>query len=254
MGRTIDLNCDMGESFGPWTMGADAEVMPHITSANVACGAHAGDPNVMAATVALARLHRVVVGAHPGFPDLQGFGRRPIRLSGAELQNIILYQLGALWAMLRSENMEMHHVKPHGALYNMACADAGVAREVVQAVRRFSISLAIYCLPSSALEQEARSAGMNAVPEGFVDRAYEPNGSLVDRSKAGAVASDLSRAAHQALQLAAGSVVCVDGSKLDLTVRTLCVHGDTPGAPQIAEAVHHALADSGYRVSSALDD
>src|SRR5438874_2375935 len=190
MGRSIDLNCDMGESFGPWKMGSDAEVMPHITSANIARGAHAGDPNVMAATVALARQHGVAIGAHPGFPDLQGFGRREIRFSADEILNMVLYQIGALWAIARAAGVELHHVKPHGALYNMACVDAAMARPIVQAVRAFSPALAVYCLPASRLEEEALQEGLIAIPEGFVDRAYEPNGSLVDRNRPGAVASE----------------------------------------------------------------
>jgi UPF0271 protein len=253
VGRTIDLNCDMGESFGPWKMGSDAEVMPHITSANVACGAHAGDPNVMAATVALARHHGVAVGAHPGFPDLQGFGRRAMHFSADEIVNLVLYQLGALWAMARAAGVELHHVKPHGALYNMACADAVVARPIVKAVRAFSPALAVYCLPASRLEEEALNEGLTTIPEGFVDRAYEPFGSLVDRHKPGAVASEPSFATRQALQLASGSVTCADGATLRLQVRTLCVHGDTPGAAQIARDVRAALIEAGYHVSSTLN-
>jgi len=254
MGRSIDLNCDMGESFGPWKMGSDAEVMPHITSANIACGAHAGDPNVMAATVALARQHGVAIGAHPGFPDLQGFGRREIRFSADEILNMVLYQIGALWAIARAAGVELHHVKPHGALYNMACVDAAMARPIVQAVRAFSPALAVYCLPASRLEEEALQEGLIAIPEGFVDRAYEPNGSLVGRNKAGAVASEPSFATRQALQLASGSVTCADGTLLSLRVRTLCMHGDTPGAVQIARDVHAALVEVGYHVSSALNE
>jgi UPF0271 protein len=249
----IDLNCDMGESFGPWKMGQDEEVLPHVTSANVACGAHAGDPSVMAQTVALARKFGVAVGAHPGFPDLQGFGRRRMTLSGLEIYGLVLYQIGALWGFVRAEGLELHHVKPHGALYNMACADAAVARPIVDAVRSFSRELPIYCLPGSELERGAREQGLAAVPEGFADRAYEPNGSLADRSKPGAVAADHAVAAARAVQLAHGSVTCLDGSTLTLHVRTICIHGDTPGAAQNAAAVRRALTESGFTVSAALD-
>ncbi len=243
----------MGESFGPWKMGHDAEVMPNVTSANIACGAHAGDQNVMAATVALARRHGVAVGAHPGFADLQGFGRRSLQLSPEELRNLVLYQLGALWAFARSEGVVLHHVKPHGALYNMACADPAIARPVAEAVAKFSKSLAIYCLPSSFLEQEAASQGLMAVPEGFADRAYQPNGSLADRSTPGAVMSDPRLAAARARELAMGSVTCVDGSSLNLTVRTICIHGDNPGAPGIAASVRAALTEQGFQISSSMD-
>jgi UPF0271 protein len=249
----MDLNCDMGESFGLWKVGQDDEVMPHITSANVACGGHAGDPGVMAHTVALAKRHGVAVGAHPGFADLQGFGRRRMALSGDEIANLVLYQLGALWAFVRAEGMELHHVKPHGALYNMACAEASIARPIVEAVRRLSAELPVYCLPGSALEREALECGLTAVPEGFADRAYEPNGSLADRSKPGSVASDPGSAAARAIQLAQGSVTCVDGSTLRLSVATICIHGDTRGAAQNAAAVRNALTEAGFRVSSALD-
>ena len=224
--------------------------MPHITSANIACGAHAGDPNVMAATLALAKKHGVAVGAHPGFADLQGFGRRPLRLSPEELRNLVLYQIGALWAFARAEGIELHHIKPHGALYNMASADATVARPIVRAVKEFSSSLAIFCLPTSALEQEARQTGLVAVPEGFADRAYQPSGSLADRGAPGALVADPETAAERAVQLAAGSVTCLDGSTLRLSVRTICVHGDTPGAPQIAAAVRRALEQSGFAVTA----
>jgi len=251
--RSIDINCDMGESFGPWKMGRDDEIMPYISSANIACGAHAGDPNVMAATVALARQHGVVVGAHPGFSDLQGFGRRAYHMSSAELRNLVLYQLGALWAVARAEGLDLHHVKPHGALYNMACADIEIARPIVEAVGQFSKSLAIYCLPSSFLEAETLFYGLEAVPEGFADRAYQPNGSLADRGVPNAVTSDPVLAAARAQQLALGSVTCFDGSTIKLSVRTICVHGDTPGAPEIAAAVRSALIKQGLEISSSLD-
>jgi len=251
--KSIDLNCDMGESFGLWKLGQDEEVMSHITSANVACGGHAGDPSVMARTVALAKQHGVAVGAHPGFADLQGFGRRRIDLSDGEITNLILYQVGALWAFLRAERMDMHHIKPHGALYNMACADAKIAWPIVEGVRRFSAEVSIYCLPGSALESCARERGLVAVREGFADRAYEPNGLLADRSKTGAVASEPSTAAVRALQLASGSVTCLDGSTLRLSVRTICIHGDSPGAAQNALAVRRALEYAGYEVSASLD-
>jgi 5-oxoprolinase (ATP-hydrolysing) subunit A len=248
--KTIDLNCDMGESFGLWHIGQDTDVIPHITTANVACGAHAGDPNVMLSTVRLAKQHGVAVGAHPGFPDLQGFGRRPMRLSPEEIEATVLYQIGALWAIARSEGVKLSHVKPHGALYNMAASDSKMATAIARAVSRFSRELLFYCLPGSESEASAVEHGLTVMREGFVDRAYEPNGSLVDRSIPGAVPQDPSLAAHQALELADGRVRCRDGSLLELRVETLCLHGDTPGAPQIAQAVRSALVQSGYQVKA----
>jgi 5-oxoprolinase (ATP-hydrolysing) subunit A len=248
--KTIDLNCDMGESFGMWRMGQDAEVMPHITSANVACGAHAGDPSVMLATVRLAKQYGVSLGAHPGFPDLHGFGRRSMRLSAEEIEASLLYQIGALWAIARSEGVALSHVKPHGALYNMAAGDPLMADAVARAVARFSRELLLYCVPKSESEASARAHNLVPIPEGFVDRAYEPNGSLVDRSLPGAVANQPSEAARQALDLASGNVTCRDGSLLELQVQTLCVHGDTTGAPEIAQAVKAALVKAGYEVRS----
>ena len=247
--RHIDLNCDMGESFGVWRLGRDPEVMPHITSANVACGLHAGDPSVMLATVKLARQHGVSVGAHPSFPDLQGFGRRSMRLSPDEIRGYILYQLGALWAIARSEGVDLGHVKPHGALYNVAALDRSVAQPIARAVAEFSRDLSLYCLPSSELEAAGRENGLTTIAEGFVDRAYEPNGLLVDRNQPGAVAAEASQAVRQALSLARGEVVCRDRSILKLSVQTLCVHGDTPGAPEIAREVKAALLAEGYTLA-----
>jgi UPF0271 protein len=244
----------MGESYGAWKIGDDAGIMPYVTSANIACGGHAGDPNVMTATVALAKAHGVAIGAHPGFPDLPGFGRRPMPLTPEEIYSVMLTQLGALWAVARSQGAALHHVKPHGALYNLACADASIAVPVVRSIRDFSSELALYCLPSSQLYKEARTLGVRAVGEGFVDRAYEPNGSLADRKLPGAVKSDPEMAQVQALQLAGGEVVCRDGTKLGLSVGTLCIHGDTPGAAVLAREVRAALTKAGYNLSAALDD
>lgn len=246
----LDLNCDMGESFGIWRLGQDEQVMPHITSANVACGMHGGDPSVMQATVALAKKHGVSVGAHPSYPDLQGFGRRPMHLKPDEIRAYVLYQIGALWAIARSKGVDLAHVKPHGALYNVAAKDRSVADPVAKAIADFSHELSLYCLPDSALASAGEEYGLKVVPEGFVDRGYEPNGSLVDRNMAGAVASEPSQAVKQALLLAKGTVICRDGSTLHLSVSTLCVHGDTPGAPEIAHEVNAALTLAGYQLSA----
>lgn len=248
--KQIDLNCDMGESFGSWRMGHDAAIMPFITSANVACGLHAGDPSVMEATVRLAKQHNVAVGAHPGYPDMQGFGRRIIPMSPVEIRAYVLYQIGALWAIARGLGVELSHVKPHGALYNYAAVNRDLARPVAQAVASFSKDLPLFCLPGSEMEMAGGELGLLIVKEGFVDRAYEPNGSLVDRNKPGSVYSDPAAAAQQALGLAAGSVTCVDGSDLAVEVSTLCLHGDNPAARDIARQVRETLTGNGYEVTS----
>ncbi len=246
--RTIDINCDMGESFGPWKMGDDEAIMSYITSANVACGAHAGDPDVMVATVRLAKKFGVSVGAHPGYPDLRGFGRRLLSMSRDEVVNMLLYQLGALWGIARADGVELRHVKPHGALYNRACEDRALADAVVEAVWRFSKSVALVGLPGSQVELSTRERGLEYLREGFADRGYEPNGTLRDRKHPDALISDPALAANQALQLAQGHVTCVDGTQLSLQVDTLCIHGDTPGASEIARRVKEALIEAHFEV------
>lgn len=223
--------------------------MPYITSANVACGGHAGDPSVMSKTIQLAKAHRVAVGAHPGYPDLQGFGRRAISYTPREVMHIILAQVGALWALARAEGVELAHVKPHGALYNRASTDSALAEAVARAVRLFSNALVLFCLPGSALETAAQSEGILVAREGFTDRAYEPNGLLADRSLPGAVHEDPQRAVTQALQLAEGYVICNDGSRIALQVDTLCLHGDTPGAPEYARLINQALLEAGFLIT-----
>jgi UPF0271 protein len=246
---TMDINCDMGESFGRWTLGHDAEVMPFISSANVACGGHAGDPNVMAATVRLAAQHKVAVGAHPGYPDLAGFGRRHFTMMGDEVRAMLLAQIGALYAISRSQGCDLSHVKPHGALYNEAMRDAELARAVTGAVKSFSADMPLFCLPGSAVAAAAQEASMKCVLEGFADRAYEPNGSLADRSLRGAVLHRPSAAAQQALTLARGTVTARDGTELAVRIDTICIHGDNPAAVEITRAVRARLEQAGYAVA-----
>lgn len=251
MKKHIDLNCDMGESFGPWRMGDDEAVMPYITSANVACGGHAGDPYVMAATVDLARRHGVAVGAHPGYPDLQGFGRRPLPLSNEEVRESVLYQIGALWGVARGRGVELTHVKPHGALYNRAAVDYGLASAIVEAVWHFSPSLFFVCLPGSEMEKAGRERGLSILREGFVDRQYEPNGLLADRSLPGALITSSNKALEQAIALALGRVHARDGSALKIEVDTLCLHGDNKAAASIARKVSETLRGAGFIVERA---
>jgi UPF0271 protein len=246
---SIDINCDMGESFGPWPMGTDALVLPFITSANIACGAHAGDPSVMRRTVRLAREHGVSVGAHPGFPDLQGFGRREMRIPPSEVEDSVLAQIGALDAIARAEGVRLRHVKAHGALYNMAARDRSLADAVARAIRAFDPSLIMLGLPGSALIDAGEAAGLTVAREGFADRSYEPDGSLTPRSREGAVLHAAEVVAERAVRLVAeGRAVTSGKTTIALRVDTICVHGDTPGAATLASRVRQALAAAGVDV------
>jgi UPF0271 protein len=245
----IDINCDMGESFGPWVMGADAEVMPHITSANVACGGHAGDPSVMRRTVRAAKAHGVAVGAHPGFADLQGFGRREMQTDPSEVEDSLLAQIGALAAIARAEGMPVRHVKAHGALYNMAARDRRLADAIAQAIKAFDPSLVMFALPNSPMVQAGIAAGLRVAAEGFADRSYEPDGSLTPRSRAGAVIHDVDRVVDRAVRMVRDGVVLTpDGKEVPLKVDTICVHGDTPGAPVLTQRIRAALTAAGIHV------
>lgn len=239
----------MGESFGPWKMGEDEAIMPYITSANVACGGHAGDPDIMRRTVRMAKQHGVSVGAHPGYPDLGAFGRRPFVMGREEVVNTLLYQISALAGIARAEGIELRHVKPHGALYNTACVDVELADAVAEAVAAFASTLVLVGLPGSELEAAAGRHNLAFASEGFADRAYEPNGLLRDRRYSDALLTDPNAAARQAVALAQGYATAHNGATLSLKVETLCIHGDTPGAPRIAEAVRAALEDAGFTVS-----
>ncbi len=245
----IDLNCDMGEGFGAYALGADEALMPLVTSANIACGYHAGDPMVMDRTVRLALRHGVSIGAHPGFPDLMGFGRRAMHLRPEEIENYVLYQVGALAAFARSVGAELTHVKPHGALYNMAASDPEIARAVARGVARAGPRLILVGLAGSALIQAAAELGLPAAREGFADRAYEPDGSLRPRHLPGAVLTDPKAAAEQALRIARHrEVIASNGERIPLVADTLCIHGDTPGAVEIARAVRRRLEEAGIGV------
>ena len=241
----IDLNSDVGESFGRYTLGRDADLMPYITSANVACGLHASDPLVMEHTVQLAREHGVGIGAHPGYPDLQGFGRRAMQLTPEEIEAFVLYQVGALAAFA-----DLTHVKPHGALYNQAAQDPYLAQAIARAVARFDPRLILVGLANSFLIQAGLEAGLPVAREAFVDRAYESDGSLRPRKLPGAVLHDPAQAAAQAVRIAReGTVVAHSGETLAVQAQTLCLHGDTPTALDIAQAVRQALGDAGVQVT-----
>jgi UPF0271 protein len=241
----------MGESFGPWPMGADAQVMPNISSANVACGAHAGDPSVMRRTLRLAKQHGVAVGAHPGFADLQGFGRREMQVEPAEIEDSLIAQIGALAAIAKAEGMVLQHVKAHGALYNMAARDRRLADAIASAVKAFDPSLIMFGLPKSPLLDAGGAAGLRVAAEGFADRAYEPDGSLTPRARPGAVIHDADAVVARALRMVRdGVVLTTAGEEIGLAVETICVHGDTPGAAELTRRIRAGLKDAGVAVRS----
>ncbi len=250
MALRIDLNADLGEGFGAWAMGSDQEILGFVTSANVACGFHAGDPSVIDRTVALAVRAGVAVGAHPSHLDLRGFGRREIQAPPAELENDVVYQVGAVQAFARSHGTSLVHVKPHGALYNQAARDEGLARAIARAVARVDRKLMLVGLASSApMRRTAEAEGLRFAAEAFADRAYGPDGHLVPRSQPGAVFADPERAAAQALSIARErAVTAADGTRVALEADTLCLHGDNPHAIAIARAVRRALDEAGVAV------
>lgn len=248
----IDLNADLGESFGAWRMGDDAGVMPWVTSANIACGFHAGDPVTIRQTVALCAEHGVAIGAHPSLPDLQGFGRREMKIAPDEVYALTLYQLGALQAFTRAAGARLHHVKPHGALYNMAARDRALADAIASAVRDFEPMLILFGLAGGALVDAGHAAGLVVQREGFCDRRYQSDGSLTPRSQAGAVIDDIDAAVTQAVSIATRSeAVTHDGASVRVEADTLCVHGDRANAAAFAERLRRALEGAGVRVAAA---
>jgi UPF0271 protein len=245
----VDLNADIGESFGPYTIGDDAELLRSVTSASVAAGFHGGDPTVLRHTIRLAKERGVRVGAHPGLPDLAGFGRRPMRLTPEEAEDMVLYQVAAVAGVASAEGVRLQHVKPHGALYNMAARDHELASAIARAVTAIDPSLMLFGPPASELAKAARSAGLQFVAEGFADRAYQPDGSLVPRGVSGAVIDDASRIVSRAVTLIKDRrCVAIDGTILPLAVDTLCLHGDTPGAGRLAAALRAGLEHAGIRI------
>jgi 5-oxoprolinase (ATP-hydrolysing) subunit A len=242
----IDLNSDLGESFGRWTLGDDEAVLGIVTSANVACGFHAGDATTLRRTCALAAERGVVVGAQVGYRDLAGFGRRFVDMDPTELADDVVYQIGALDGMCRVAGTAVRYVKPHGALYNAVVHHTDQARAVVDAVRAYDATLPVLGLPGSELLRAAEEAGLRAVPEFFVDRGYTPDGTLVRRSEPGALLHDPGEVAERVRRLLAEGVVrAVDGSDVAVRAESACVHGDSPGAVAMAEAVRRALEADG---------
>jgi UPF0271 protein len=246
---SVDLNCDCGESFGPWPMGDDAAVLAHVTSANVACGGHAGDPATMRATVRLCKELGVSVGAHPGYPDMQGFGRRSIPMDPTEVEDMVLAQIGALYAIARAEGVELRHVKAHGALYNDAAARAPIAEAIARAVAGFSRELVLVGLAGSHQIAAGQTAGLRVAREAFADRTYEPDGSLRSRRLPDALIIDPARNLAQTVGIATqGLALSLDGIQVPVWADTLCLHGDTPGAAARAAALRQGLAAAGVEV------
>lgn len=245
----LDLNADVGESFGQWTLGDDAAIMDQVSSASIACGFHAGDPSTMRQSCATAAAKGVSIGAHPSYPDLVGFGRRFMDIAPGELSNELIYQIGALQAIARAEGTAVSYVKPHGALYNAIVHHTTQADAVVTAMT--IIELPLLVAPNSEVQRLALAAGLTVVTEAFADRAYNPDGTLVARTQPGAVLHSIEAVVAQSLDIALhGEVTAIDGSRISVDVQSLCLHGDTPGAVAMAAAVHTALHDAGVTITS----
>ncbi|HUI88888.1 MAG TPA: 5-oxoprolinase subunit PxpA [Anaerolineales bacterium] len=243
----IDLNCDMGESFGLYKLGDDEGVMPFITSANIACGYHAGDPRVMRSVIRLAKKYNVAVGAHPGWPDLQGFGRREMNLSPEETEAFVLYQIGALAGFATAEGTELRHVKPHGALYNQAAKDHLLANAIARAVKTFSADLILIGLAGSSLIEAGIESGLHVAKEGFPDRNYNPDGTLASRKQPNAIIEPPDEVADHALALAQNGI---DFAGQHIQVDTLCLHGDNLNAAENARRIRTVLTENKISVAA----
>jgi len=251
MGLSLDLNCDMGESFGAWTMGQDEAIMPFISSANIACGFHGGDPGVMRETVACAIAHGVSIGAHPGLPDLQGFGRRSMQITEQEAYDMVVVQVGALAGVAASQGAKLNHVKAHGMLYNMAVKDRALARGIARAVRDVDKKLVFFGLPGSALIEEGKNLGLATACEVFGDRSYQADGSLTPRKNPGAMITELKTSIEQVLRMVQENIIIAqDGTKVPCQADTLCLHGDQPDAVEFAKAIRQALKAAQIEVKS----
>ncbi|MBJ7947456.1 MULTISPECIES: 5-oxoprolinase subunit PxpA [Bacillus cereus group] len=247
---TIDLNCDLGESFGAYKMGNDDEILPFVTSINVACGFHAGDPIVMRQTVEKALKHNVAIGAHPGFPDLIGFGRRNMNVSASEVYDYVLYQIGALDGFVKAAGAKMHHVKPHGALYNMAATDPAIADAIVKAISHMNPDLLLYGLANSeAFIRAAEKYNITLMQEVFADRTYKQDGTLTSRTEKNALITDEDEAIKQVLQMVKeGYVEAVNGEKVTVQAQTICLHGDGEKAVQFAERIYRTFELNGVSI------
>jgi UPF0271 protein len=251
MMQSIDLNCDMGEAFGNYLMPNDELLFDYITSANIACGFHAGDPEVMQRTVKMAIQKGVAIGAHPGLPDLQGFGRRDIKITASEAYQITLYQIGALYGFARAAGGELHHVKPHGALYNMAAKDLNLANAIVQAVYDFDTKLILYALAGSKMIEAAERLGIVTASEVFADRTYQDDGSLTPRSQSNALIIDVEQSIHQVLTMVKlQEVTSVNQKIIPLKAQTLCLHGDGAHAVDFARLINQKLKEENISIKA----
>lgn len=248
---SIDLNSDLGESFGAWKMGDDDAMLKIVTSANIACGFHAGDPAGILNTLKLAAANKVVIGAHVGYRDLAGFGRRNMDPTSAELIGDVIYQIGALQGLAKTEKTNVRYVKPHGALYNTIASDERQANDVINAILAIDPSLVLMGLAGSPLISIARKAGLNVVAEAFADRAYNSDGTLVSRRKKGATLHNANLVATRMIQLAkTGTIEAIDGSVIKVDAQSICLHGDNPDAVSMAKAVQEALMNAGIELKS----
>src|SRR5437660_5406906 len=246
--KRIDLNCDMGESYGAWKMGDDAGVMPHISSANVACGFHGGDPATIRKTVRLAVDHGVAIGAHPSLPDIQGFGRRAMKISPQEMYDLVVYQAGAVEAFARAAGSRLHHIKCHGALYNMAAIDQGLSEAMARAAK--DVGAMLYVLSRSKSHEIAKAAGVAVCGEVFADRGYADDGTLAPRDAPGGMITDAGKSVAQALaMIEQGYVTSLSGKRVPVAAETLCIHGDQPGAVTFARALRKAFGERGISVA-----
>lgn len=248
---SIDLNCDMGESFGAWTMGNDAKLMDYVSSINVACGFHAGDASTIRKTVETALKKGVKIGAHPGFPDLQGFGRREMKLTATEVFDIVLYQVSALKGICEAYGTKLHHVKPHGALYNQAAKNPEIAEAIAKAVKKIDEKLIFYGLAGSHLISEAERIGMQTASEVFADRTYQPDGTLTSRSQPNALIHDTEKSLEQVWQMISQKKVkAVNGEIIPIKAETICIHGDGTNALEFAKSINRFLHSKGIKIGN----
>ena len=248
--KTIDLNCDMGESYGAWKMGADAEIMPLISSANIACGFHGGDPATIRKTVRLAVDHGVAIGAHPSLPDLMGFGRRAMHITPQDMYDLVVYQAGAVEGFARAAGARLHHIKCHGMLYNMAANDPALSEAMARAAKDLG-GVILYALSNSKMMQTAQELGVPVCGEVFADRGYADDGTLAPRGRPGAMIEDAQEAVQRALgMIEAGYVTSLSGKRVPVSADTLCLHGDQPGAVAFAQALRQAFDGNSIRIAA----
>ncbi|NRS51815.1 LamB/YcsF family protein [Brevibacillus sp. HB2.2] len=249
--KTVDLNCDMGESFGAYQLGNDQEILSYITSANVACGFHAGDPATMRKTVQMALKAGVAIGAHPGFADLVGFGRRNMEISPEEAYDLVVYQIGALQGFVRAEGGVMHHVKPHGALYNMAATRPALAESIALAIYKVNPELVLYGLAGSELTRAGEKIGLITAHEVFADRTYQQDGTLTPRSQPNAIISDQQQSLQQVIRMVCdGRVLTQQGVDIPIQADSICIHGDGAHALEFAQSIREALSGAGITIAA----